>query len=259
MSGSHEHHDPEHGPACNHDHEHGAGCHHDHDHDHAGHGDHAREATAGPAHAERPCTQPGIAVQYDLAAVIPGEKDEVGRFHKLELLLEAQRGITDVHFRRDGGRPEICIHYEPERITLSQVIALVKTQGLTVSDRYKEEAWFVRGMDSPQCAFVIEHALRRVPGILSASVAYAAERLVVEYDRQTISPRQIAKKVDAFGYRLETPGEKGARHLFGSVLLTAAALRRVPVAWPRWMTAVPAYGIGTMAAFWFLQRAVPLL
>ena len=140
--------------------------------------------------------------------MIPGEKDEVGRFHKLELLLEAHRGITDAHFRSDGGRPEVCIHYEPERITLLQVIALVKTQGLAVSDRYKEEAWFVRGMDSAQCAFVIEHALRRVPGILSASVAYAAERLVVEYDRQTISPRQIAKKVDAFGYRLETP-EKG--------------------------------------------------
>lgn len=42
------------------------------------------------------------------------------------------------------------------------------------------------------------------------------------------------------------------------VLLVAAALRKVPVAWSRWTTAVPAYGIGTMVVFWFLQRAVAL-
>jgi hydrogenase/urease accessory protein HupE len=53
--------------------------------------------------------------------------------------------------------------------------------------------------------------------------------------------------------------ELGQLAFVGAVLLAAAALRRVPVAWPRWTKAVPAYGIGTMAAFWFLERAVPLM
>ncbi len=53
--------------------------------------------------------------------------------------------------------------------------------------------------------------------------------------------------------------ELGQLAFVGAVLLVAAALRRVPVAWPRWAQAVPAYGIGTMAAFWFLQRAVSLM
>jgi hypothetical protein len=43
------------------------------------------------------------------------------------------------------------------------------------------------------------------------------------------------------------------------VLLVAAALRRIPVAWPRWAKAALAYGIGTMATFWFLERAVSLM
>jgi hypothetical protein len=43
------------------------------------------------------------------------------------------------------------------------------------------------------------------------------------------------------------------------VLLAAAALRRLPVAWPRWAQATVPYGIGTMAVFWFLQRAVALM
>ena len=53
--------------------------------------------------------------------------------------------------------------------------------------------------------------------------------------------------------------ELGQLAFVGVVLLVAAALCRVPLAWPRWAQAVPAYGIGTMAAFWFLQRAVSLM
>ena len=223
-SGEPEHHEHKHGPGCNHDHahdhDHAHGHDHDHDHDHASHdghdhdghdhGGHEHEGAAPAVRTatERPCAKPGTACQYDLHQTIPGERDEVGRFRRLELLLEAERGITDAHFRDDSGRPEVCIHYEPERIALSQVIALVKSQGLVVSNRYREQTWFVRGMDSAQCAFVIEHALRRVPGVLSASVAYAAERLVVEYDRQAVSPAQIEKKLEVFGYHLEVP-EKG--------------------------------------------------
>ena len=53
--------------------------------------------------------------------------------------------------------------------------------------------------------------------------------------------------------------ELGQLAFVGAVLLAAAGLRSLPVAWPRWSTAVPAYGIGAMAAFWFLQRAVLLV
>ena len=53
--------------------------------------------------------------------------------------------------------------------------------------------------------------------------------------------------------------ELGQLAFVGAVLLAAAALRRVPVAWPRWAAAAPAYSIGTMATFWFLERAVSLM
>lgn len=53
--------------------------------------------------------------------------------------------------------------------------------------------------------------------------------------------------------------ELGQLAFVAVVLLAAAALRRFPLAWPRWVEAVPAYGIGTMAAFWFLERTAGLL
>jgi hydrogenase/urease accessory protein HupE len=53
--------------------------------------------------------------------------------------------------------------------------------------------------------------------------------------------------------------ELGQLAFVAAVLLVAAALRRLPVTWPRWAKAAVPYGIGTMATFWFLQRAVSLL
>jgi hydrogenase/urease accessory protein HupE len=53
--------------------------------------------------------------------------------------------------------------------------------------------------------------------------------------------------------------ELGQLAFVSAVLLVAAALRKIPVTWPQWTQAIPAYGIGTMAAFWFLQRTFSLM
>ncbi|HKX33263.1 MAG TPA: heavy metal translocating P-type ATPase [Blastocatellia bacterium] len=160
----------------------------------------------------RPAETGEPACQVDLGAVIPGETDEFGRFEKLEQLVEARVGITDVHVRRDSGEAEICIHYDDEQLVLAQVVALVRSAGADVSKRYLEHTWSLHGMDSAQCGYVIEHVLARLPGVLTANVAYGAGRLVVEYDREAVSPRQIESRTRAIGYRVEEP-ERGPAHL----------------------------------------------
>jgi hydrogenase/urease accessory protein HupE len=52
--------------------------------------------------------------------------------------------------------------------------------------------------------------------------------------------------------------ELGQLMFVGAVLLALAALRRLLARVPAWTHAMPAYGIGTMAAFWWLQRMAPL-
>jgi len=140
--------------------------------------------------------------------VIPGEVDEIGRFEQLERELEMFIGVTDVHVRKDGNFAEVCIHYQPDKVSLDQLRDAINSIGTAVSKRYLMHTWFVRGMESAQCGYVIEHSLHRMEGILSANVAYAAERLVVEYDSEVTRPKQINKRIEALGYELEEP-EKG--------------------------------------------------
>jgi len=156
----------------------------------------------------------------ELGAVIPGETDEFGRSQKLEQLLEARAGITDVHIRRDLGHNELCIHYDPEEVSLTQVLTLARSTGASISKRYQQKAVFVRGMESAQCGYLIEHAVGRAKGVLTANVAYAAERLVIEYDSETTSMGDIEARVRTLGYELEEPehGHACAFHSHGSGL-----------------------------------------
>jgi len=39
-----------------------------------------------------------------------------------------------------------------------------------------------------------------------------------------------------------------------AVLGMGALLKRLPLAWPAWVQQSPTYVIGSLAAFWFIQR-----
>jgi hypothetical protein len=48
--------------------------------------------------------------------------------------------------------------------------------------------------------------------------------------------------------------EIGQLMFVGACLALAWALRQLRVIWPRWVAPLPAYAIGTIAAFWFIER-----
>jgi Cd2+/Zn2+-exporting ATPase len=158
----------------------------------------------------------------DLNLVLPGETDEIGRFQKLEHLLEAHWGINDVFLRKDPqtARLSVYLKFDPQAVTTEQVIGLAKSVGAEVADRYRHKTWFVRGMDSPQCATIIEHSLNRMKGTLQANVAYASERLVIEYDRETLDLDDVENRIKALGYELEdpAPGHACSHHAHGGGL-----------------------------------------
>ncbi|MFO0715061.1 MAG: heavy metal translocating P-type ATPase, partial [Sandaracinus sp.] len=134
--------------------------------------------------------------------------------------------------------------------------------------------WFVRGMESAQCAMVVEHVLGRTPGVLTADVAYAAERLVVEFDTATITKEGVEKRVEVIGYSLEVPepGHACSMHAHGGGLapqlqmplaFTAGGLLAIGFAveklsiGPAWLATV-LYGLALASGGFFPVRAALL-
>jgi heavy metal translocating P-type ATPase len=70
----------------------------------------------------------------------------------------------------------------------------------------------VHGMWCPACAWVIEEALRRAPGVHAAACNFSTDRVRCEYDPVLTSPREIMARIDLLGYTALPPGEeRGAR------------------------------------------------
>jgi HupE / UreJ protein len=53
--------------------------------------------------------------------------------------------------------------------------------------------------------------------------------------------------------------EIGQLMFVATFLALAWALRALQVAWPRWSEPLPAYAIGTVAAFWFIERTSAMI
>lgn len=146
-------------------------------------------------------------LELDIELVLPNVPDE--RDHcitRLQQQLDAVKGVDKVHIESDRGKACLCIHYNPELITLATVQRLVTKAGADISIRYKHELIPVEGMDCSDCTLVIEHALRRMDGVLTATVNYAAETLRVEYDSAKINRSTIVERIFSLGYRVQKKG-----------------------------------------------------
>jgi len=69
----------------------------------------------------------------------------------------------------------------------------------------------IEGMTCAACAKNIERNVLKLEGIVNASVNYATEKLLVEFDGERVSPEDIIQRVDKSGYKLSE--EKESREI----------------------------------------------
>lgn len=66
----------------------------------------------------------------------------------------------------------------------------------------------VSGMDCPDCATKVEKAVKRMPGVINATVVFPAGKLNVEYDPQQTGVLQVVDKVKKLGYEAREYGKE---------------------------------------------------
>jgi len=144
----------------------------------------------------------------DLSLVLPEVPDErdacVGRVTQL---LQAE-GMERVHVIHEDGSARLCLHYDPQRFSVSRVRELAQAAGARIGNRYRHESVRIDGMDSPTNATAIEHALQRANGVLEASVSYTAELLRLEFDSEKIERQAIVRHIQALGYAVQGEGRE---------------------------------------------------
>lgn len=67
----------------------------------------------------------------------------------------------------------------------------------------KKETYKIHGMHCASCVSTIERVLLKTAGVHSASVNFAIESALIEFDQNMISESDLAKTVESVGYHLE--------------------------------------------------------
>ena len=123
-------------------------------------------------------------IQLDLTLVAPALADE--RDHcwtRLTDQLQTLRGVQKAHLLTDKAPAQLCLHYDPNLVTLAQVERMATEGGSAFADRYRHEQIAFIGMDAADSAETLAATLNQLDGMLHASVNYAAGLAFVAYDR----------------------------------------------------------------------------
>jgi len=75
----------------------------------------------------------------------------------------------------------------------------------------KKEVFKISGMHCASCAMTIEKAVSKLPGIKVAQVNFAVETLLVEFDENQVSPKDLKEAINSVGYQLLIPEIEGTK------------------------------------------------
>lgn len=143
-----------------------------------------------------------LKFRLDLPLILPdvdGIEDRcVGR---LTSALSGRPGIDEAHIVEvDGAAPQLCIHYDPNVISLGRVRELAQSVGAELSERFSHLQLRIEQPLHARAARGVASDLRGVAGVLEADVA-ASGAVRIEYDRQQVSEQTLLDKVVHMGAR----------------------------------------------------------
>ena len=151
---------------------------------------------------------PERQTQLDLRLVLPQAVDENEEcVSRLISVLESQQGVANVHVVRpsDQGPSHdgflLCLHYDPERLSLARVQELVRWAGAETEARFGHLVLPFRMVGSEDEGRRIEEGLRALDGVTVVSVNFAGQVVRVEYDRNKVEKPAILRKLKALDLR----------------------------------------------------------
>ncbi len=121
-------------------------------------------------------------IELEIPLLLPGVEDEADScLARLEAALRNQKGLNRIHLERDKHPVALCLHYDPNVVSLADVKRLAERAGASIVNRYHHALLTIEDMDCSDCVKVIEHSVGRMEGVLAVNVNYAAQKIVRRY------------------------------------------------------------------------------
>lgn len=160
--------------------------------------------------------------RLELSLVLPTVPDSRDAcVHRLNDLLRAKAGVESAHLvKSDHKAPgQICIHFDPKRLSVGQVRELALRAGMELEGRFGHLLLKTSAVDARQ-AQTLERRAAKIAGVIEAAVSPAGV-VRIEFDRQSGSEDTIRSHLQQAGIRIaegprpaapSEPAEKEHKH-----------------------------------------------
>lgn len=119
---------------------------------------------------------------------------------RLQELLESRSGIARVHLKSEPA--QLCLHFDPNLVTLASVERMAKEAGSELSQRYQHTQFAINSGSSADFSPALESFLEERDGVLHASVNHAAGVLSLAYDSEKVCLGGLRKAIIERGFQL---------------------------------------------------------
>lgn len=143
-------------------------------------------------------------LRLDLPLVLPdihGTDDPCVK--RLQDKLAGRPGIDEAHVTGvEEGKPQLCVHYDPDVISLGRLRELVQSEGLALTDRFAHVLGRVNLPTHARHSQRIAEQLRSLDGVIEADVSPGGV-VRIEYDRSAIDEAKLKARLTALDITLD--------------------------------------------------------
>lgn len=131
-------------------------------------------------------------LRLDLELILPDAPDEADAcVQRLLAELSGRQGVNHAHIAASPeGPPKLCIHYDPNILSLARLRELVDAAGAKITRQFGHLILQVEGLRHARRARVVADHLRLIAGVLEAEVS-SAGLVRVEFNRELIAEEDI--------------------------------------------------------------------
>ncbi|MDK3159357.1 hypothetical protein QPK87_22680 [Kamptonema cortianum] len=118
--------------------------------------------------------------------------------------MSGQKGIEKAHIVQENQQATLCLHFDPNLVSLALVQRLARDLSARISSRYRHERIAFARLNTADAGLSLERVLRELKGMIHASVNYAAGLIFVGYDTSVLQRSTIDAEIQGLGAKIVT-------------------------------------------------------
>jgi Cd2+/Zn2+-exporting ATPase len=150
-------------------------------------------------------------LKLELPLLLPAVPDARDRCVRTLIgMLNARDGLAEAHVvAADGAAPaQLCIHYDPDRLSLARVRDLALAAGAQITERFGHLSALLTPPLHARAARTLAARLHQRVGVLEAEVSPSGS-LRIEFDRSQADLDALAAELRAHGLDIAADGLRG--------------------------------------------------